>query len=632
MESRRPPIDAAEELLALQGVSHDYGSLEVVRGVTLTVHHSEIHALVGQHGTGKTTLAMMVSGMLRPRTGTIVVRGRRYASLSLPIGHRLGIRMVYQHLSLNDNFTVAETLFSDDPRVNNFAWNSPRRVNRAAAEFLDSHGFDIAPGARLRSLSLSDRAVVDILKQLHARPALLILDEALEKLTPPALSRIVPMLLRRAEEGMGILFITHRIDDVYSFAHRVSIMREGELIFTGPTEDIDQMNLVRLAYTQSSAQPAAAPAQAEFTRFLRYNEAILEHLPLSLLVTDIAGRVKLVNEHFQNAFGLSAGECLDRALPQLLPEVSEAEHALLAGSLQRGEEREFFNVTMRVRERTTLHNLRTLPVLDRGQHIGSILLMEDITDYDRMQKKVLLTEKLASVGLLAAGVAHEINNPLEIIYNYLAALRRRVHTPDAQETVSRLGEEISYIATIVSNLVNLADTNRIEREEIDLNDVIARILDLLRESAKSRRIRIAFRPGSPEVRAAVNANEMKQVILNLMKNGFEAMPDGGAITVATEEAIVDGVATALVHVEDDGPGISAANPNDVFLPFYTTKKSQGENMGLGLSVSYAILERYGGRLSAENLPGRGSRFTIALPLAPQGEPATEEETAPPGRG
>jgi PAS domain S-box-containing protein len=621
MESPRPPIDTAEELLALQGVSHDYGSLEVVRGVTLSIHRSEIHALVGQHGTGKTTLAMMVSGMLRPRAGTIVFRGRRYSSLSLLIGHRLGIRMVYQHLSLNDSFTVAETLFSNDPRVNNFAWNSPRRVNKAAAEYLAGHGFDIEPTARLRSLSLSDRAVVDILKQLLARPSLLVLDEALEKLTPPALARIVPVLLQRAGEGMAILFITHRIDDVYSFAHRVSIMREGQLIFTGPTEDIDQMNLVRLAYTQFSAQPPSAPAKAEFTRFLRYNEAILAHLPLSLAVTDTAVRVKLVNEHFQDAFGLSGMECMDRPLTELLPEVTGADADQLDGALRRGEEHEFFNVAVRAGQRSTLHNLRTLPVLDGGQHIGSILLMEDITEYDRMQKKVMLTEKLASVGLLAAGVAHEINNPLEIISNYLTALRKRVHTPDAQETVSLLGEEISYISAIVSNLVDLADTGRVAREEIDLNDVAARILALLRESAKSRRIRIEFRPGRPEVRVMANANEVKQVILNLMKNGFEAMPGGGTITVSTEEGVVDGVATAFVRVEDEGPGISAANLTDVFLPFYTTKKSGGENMGLGLSVSYAILERYGGRLSAENLPGRGCRFTIALPQASQDAPS-----------
>jgi two-component system NtrC family sensor kinase len=91
------------------------------------------------------------------------------------------------------------------------------------------------------------------------------------------------------------------------------------------------------------------------------------------------------------------------------------------------------------------------------------------------------------------------------------------------------------------------------------------------------------------------------------------MPAGGTITVTTAEEQLDGSPAALVCVEDDGPGIAAVNPSDVFLPFYTTKKAHAENMGLGLSVSYAILERYGGRLSVENLPRRGCRFTISLP-------------------
>jgi PAS domain S-box-containing protein len=624
MQSTPPPIDAAEQVLALQGVSHGYGSLEVVRGVTLELARSEIHALVGQHGAGKTTLALLVSGLLRPRSGSIAVHGRRYPWLTLPLSQRLGLRVVYQHLELNDNLTVAETLFANDRRVNTFAWTSARRVNRAAAELLEGHGFDIDPTSRVRSISLSDRAVVDILRQLGARPLLLVLDEALEKLTPPALARIVPLLLRRAGDGMAILFITHRIDDVYSLAHRVSIMRDGELIFTGPTEDIDQMNLVRMAYTQYSSRPGAAPPRAEFTRFLRYNEAILLHLPLSLLVTDLGEHVKLVNEHFQQAFGLSAAECLEKPLRELLPDLGGPGAGEVGAALQSGDEREFFAVAIRTGDRATLHNLRTLPVFDGGSHIGSILLMEDITDYDRMQKKFILTEKLASVGLLAAGVAHEINNPLEIISNYLAALRRRVRTADEKETVQKLGEEISYIAAIVGNLVNLGDTQRVAREEIDLNDVIARILDLLRQSARARHIRIVFLPGAAELRAAVNANELKQVVLNLVKNSFDAMPDGGTIIVRTEASEVDGVPTAAIRVEDDGPGISAGNLNDVFLPFYTTKKARGENMGLGLSVSYAIMERCGGKLSAENLPGRGCRFTIALPRALPGAQAAEQ--------
>ncbi|MGA2478187.1 MAG: ATP-binding cassette domain-containing protein [Spirochaetia bacterium] len=612
MESPQAPA-APELTLALEGVSRDYGSLAAVRDVSLALHRGEIHALVGQHGAGKTTLAMIVSGMLRPKSGAIVFGGRRYQAMNVQLTHRLGIKMVYQQLLLNDNFTVAENLFSHDRSVNSFSWNSLRKVNRATEELFEKYSFTISPVAKLRSLSLSDRAVVDILKQLTTSPRLLILDEALEKLTPPALARIVPILLERVRAGLAVLFITHRIDDVYTFAHKVSIIRDGQLIFTGRTDDIDKLNLVRMAYTHFSAESDARSPRAEFTRFLRYNEAILQHLPISLMVTDAEHRVKLANEYCKAAFSLDGDDFRDRPVMDLLSSLGAEEAGSLQAALGSEEDREFFNVSLRVDQRVTLNNIKTLPVYDEGAHIGTILVIEDITQYDKLQKKVILTEKLASVGLLAAGVAHEINNPLEIIYNYISVLRKRVRGEDTRSAVNKLSEEISYIASIVSNLVNLADGSRGGSEEINLNVVVGKILELLVQSARSRNIEITFVPGGPDVPAFAKAQEVKQVILNLMKNSFEAMPRGGRITVTTGTSTTDAAASAVVIVEDEGPGISAANLDDVFLPFYTTKKAGGANIGLGLSVSYAIIERSGGKLRAENLPGGGCRFTMALP-------------------
>jgi signal transduction histidine kinase/ABC-type branched-subunit amino acid transport system ATPase component len=616
MESAPAAPDTAEEVLSLEGVSQDYGGLSAVRGVSLTMRRSEIHALVGQHGAGKTTLALIISGMLRPKTGTVTFCGRRYGALNLRLSNRLGIKMVYQQICLNDNFTVAENLFYHDRSVNRFSWNSVGRINRAAAELFARYGIAIEPAAKLRSLSLSDRAVVDILKQVYARPLLLVLDEALEKLTPHALAKIVPLLLERVREGMSLLFITHRIDDVYAFADRVSIIRDGEVLFTGRTDDIEKINLVRLAYTQFSARPDAQSTSAEFRRFLRYNEAILAHLPLSLIVMDSENRITLANEYCTVAFALGEGDYRDRPVMELLADLGAEEAGTLEAALGSPTDQVLFNVVLTVRGRPTLNNIKTLPVYDAGIHIGTILVIEDITEYDRMQRRVLLTEKLASVGLLAAGVAHEINNPLEIIYNYLAFLRKRVPPGEAGATVARLSEEIAYISTIVGNLVTLADTPRGGSQELDVSEVVGKVLDLLRQSARSRKIRISFNPSTAEIRAWADATEVKQVVLNLMKNSFEAMPEGGEVCVRTAESMVDGTPCAVVSVQDNGPGIAAANLNDIFLPFFTTKKSGGANVGLGLSVSYAILERGGGKLTAENLPGGGCRFMMTLPRRP----------------
>jgi signal transduction histidine kinase len=611
------------DLLVLENISRDYGTLEAVRGVNLRMGRGEIHALVGEHGAGKSTLAMIISGMLSPKTGGIEFRDRKYSQVNLKLSNRLGIKMVYQQVYLNDYFTVAENLFYTDPRVTHFGWYSNAKMKRAAEALLTAHELDIDPTARLKGLSLSDRTVVDILKQVSKNPVLLILDESLEKLSAQALNKIVPMLLKRKAEGMSILFITHRIDDIYNFAERVSIMRAGQIVFTGTTSDIDKINLVRLAYTQISSQITFGAAETEFSRFLKYNEAILEHLPISLLVTDTENRIKLANDYFKSAFTLADRDYLNKPIMNLLSGLSDEAVDELKRALSHKGDHEIYNVALSLNNRITLNNFKTLPVYDNGFHIGNILVIEDITEYDKLQKQVILTEKLASVGLLAAGVAHEINNPLEIIYNYLSYLRYRSVAQDTRETVEKLREEISYISNIVSNLLNLADTNRIAKEEINLNEVVVKMLDLLQHSAKSRNITMSFHPAS-DVRAIANANEVKQVLLNLIKNGFEAIPDGGTITVSTEEVMHDGVASAQVTVWDSGPGINAKNPNDVFLPFYSTKKGKTANLGLGLSVSYAILERYQGKLTAENVPDGGCRFIMTIPQHPQ-SPDTDQD-------
>ena len=616
MESTPRLALSKSNVLSLQNISRDFETLEVLKNVSMEIMTSEVHALVGEHGAGKSTLAMIISGMLKPKSGTIEYFGKRFNNVNLSLTNRLGIKMVYQQVFLNDHFTVAENLFYTDPNVSPVFWNSTKKMRIAAAELLRRSEIDISPSAKLKTLSLSDRTVVDILKQISTEPRLLILDEALEKLSSQALSKIVPILLERKKVGMSVLFVTHRIDDIYNFADKVSIIRNGQLVFAGATGDIDKIKLLRLAYTQVSQHSTVELTSSDFMDFLKYNEAILEHLPISLLVTDTGNRVKLANENFKSAFSLTQRDYLNAPVVNVLTGLPAFAAENLTRALDAQSELTIYNVSLSLNGKTTLNNLKTLPIFDVGMHIGNILVIEDITDYDKLQRQVILSDKLASVGFLAAGVAHEINNPLEIIYNYLSFLRRRTRDSDLREAVNRLRDEFSYISAIVSNLVNLASPQRIGTENVNLNEAIGKVIELLTYSAKSRKTRIEFKPSATEVRAEINGNELKQVVLNLVRNAFEAMADGGTVRVVIQRREEEGQSFAEVAVEDTGPGISAENLDDIFLPFYSTKRVQGTNMGLGLSVSYALLERYNGKLKAENLPAGGCRLTITLPQGP----------------
>ena len=599
-------------LLQLSGICLEYGPVQALKRLNLGIRAAESHAIVGEHGAGKSSLGMIISGMLKPGAGTIRLDGRDYSSLSLKTALRLGIRMVYQQIYLNEHFSVAEHIFFTDKRLSRFTLYHRRRVEREARALLDSFGLDINESALLRNLSLSDRTVVDIVKHLRIRPRILILDEALEKVSAQSLACIRPPMEELRRSGMAIVSITHKIDDIYDLADRVTILRSGEVLVTDEVRNIDKISLIRMTYTQFTKDESGTALSKEFYQLLKYNEAILQHLPVNLIVTDDDHRIKMVNEYCKNYFHLSRKTFLNQPLERIFGG-NEAVLALIRENLHDREEHTAYQVKMRIGEETTTNNIKTFPIFDGGYHIGNIIIIEDVSEYDRLQKQFILSEKLASLGLLAAGVAHEINNPLEIISNYLSYMKYSFHNKDLRDSIEKVDEEISTIAKIVGNLVSFSDNNRLMNEPVLIDEVIQSLLDLVQYNAKDKAIHIHFEPGCALAPITASRTEMKQVVLNLLKNSFEAMPEGGDIHIHTEPYSQSGKEYVRIRFADTGPGIPDANPSNVFLPFYTTKKAAGDKLGLGLSVSYAIVRKYRGEISVANCNGGGCQFTILIP-------------------
>jgi signal transduction histidine kinase len=181
------------------------------------------------------------------------------------------------------------------------------------------------------------------------------------------------------------------------------------------------------------------------------------------------------------------------------------------------------------------------------------------------------------------------------------------------EAIDNVHEEIASISNIVSNLHTFSDTTQRPLEEIEINALIRSMLNLIKHSARSKQIAIQFEPYEEDIVIRANRNEMKQVILNLLKNSFEAMASGGEIHIAATLITENGSEAVCVTFRDTGPGICDENPDNIFLPFYSTKKGQENNLGLGLSVSYGIIKKYNGTISVENIDGAGCQFVIKLP-------------------
>ncbi len=605
-------------LLELQNVNLYYDTLKVLKDINIRINRSEVHAIVGEHGAGKTSLCMILSGFLRPYSGKLILEGKTCDSLSPRKALTAGIELVTQHNPVVDNFSVAENLYLDNRGVSSYPFINRRKYLEMAQASLEAHGFAIRPEAVLRNMKLSDRVLVDILKHLVNRPRLLILDEALQKLTAPNCAKMIQHLKELKKAGMSIIFVTHRIDDIYNFADKVSILRNGEILITDSVSNIDKINLIKLAYTQISSDEELENANQEFYHLLKYNEAVLKQLPVNLVVVDRNNSIKLINEYAKKYFEIEETNYLNTPVRELFSFENRAAFDLLQGGLSSRNSETFYGITLNRNGVESITNIKTHPIYDESFRIGYYIIVEDITEREKLREQVILSEKLASVGLLSAGVAHEINNPLEIIYNYVRYLKFHTASQEIRATVNSLEEELKSISQIVSNLISFSDSSKNLVEQVDVNELIASILNLVEYNARYRRIFIHFHRKADPLPLRINKTEMKQVILNLIKNSFEAMPSGGHLTVATGRRKQGETRLVEIVFQDTGCGIGDRKVNDIFLPFYSTKKDGHGNLGLGLSVSYGIIRKYHGTITVRNRDGAGCEFTIRVPQAQLG--------------
>lgn len=252
---------------------------------------------------------------------------------------------------------------------------------------------------------------------------------------------------------------------------------------------------------------------------------------------------------------------------------------------------------------------------------------------EHSQQQLLQAAKLASIGELAGGVAHEINNPASIMLMRIAQLEEELGalnvSEEATEDVAVIGRQVEKISRIVSGLLTFSRRSTTELRPLDVNDVVRRTVHLMEDLVKSRGIELELDLAGALPRTRGDSSQIEQVLLNLVNNALDAMPRGGRITFITRVSGGDenrGPAVKL-SVVDTGTGIAPEHLDRIFDPFFTTKEP-GEGTGLGLSVSYGIAEQHGGVLEASSAPDVGTRFDLRLPVdeAVPSPPSEETET------
>ncbi len=374
---------------------------------------------------------------------------------------------------------------------------------------------------------------------------------------------------------------------------------------------LDSMTLAEDLALEVASRSREISEQRRFTGF------VIDSLPVGLYVVDRSYRIQFWNRKRETGTqGVRRDDVVGRSVFQVLTrQPAEQLKEEFDQVFETGQIRQAEIIVGQGGERR-VYLMSRVPMRLEGADITHVITIgEDVTEARNVQHQILRQEKLAAVGQLAAGVMHEINNPLATIAACAAAVDARLNAhadASVKEFLDIIDKEVQRCSKIVDGLLEFSrHSSTRPKNSVRINEVVDRTLFLLKHHKRFKRLTVKteLHPGDLTVQA--NDEQLIQVLMALLLNAVDAMIDGGTLTLTTRPAV--GGTEASIEVRDTGLGIPAAEVAKIFEPFYTTKPP-GQGTGLGLSIAYGIIQDHRGRIDVESSFGLGSLFTVVLPL------------------
>ncbi|MBZ5575545.1 MAG: PAS domain S-box protein [Acidobacteriia bacterium] len=360
----------------------------------------------------------------------------------------------------------------------------------------------------------------------------------------------------------------------------------------------------------------------EYERLKEFSENIVESINVGILAADLDDRVESWNSQIEQLTGIARAQAVGKKLSELFPADLVEQFERVRGETGIHNVYKFVLKTVHGngnghsngagRRREAILNLAIAPLVSKDQRqIGRLVIFDDVTDRAELEQRLVQADKLSSIGLLAAGVAHEVNTPLAVISTYAQMLAKQV-SEDSQKSLilDKIAKQTFRASEIVNSLLNFSRTSTTSFGDVSLNRVIQETLSLLEHQLQKAGIQVKADLDQDLAAVHGNAGKLQQVFLNLFLNARDAMAGGGTLEVRTwtEDS------SAKIEVADSGPGIAPEHLHRIYDPFFTTKGAR-KGTGLGLSVSYGIIQEHGGSIAVSNRRSGGARFRLDLPLA-----------------
>ena len=351
----------------------------------------------------------------------------------------------------------------------------------------------------------------------------------------------------------------------------------------------------------------------EYERLKEFNENIVESINVGILAVDLEDHIESWNTQMEALFALSRSEVLGKRIAEVFPKSFSDEFDRVR--FDSGVHNLYkYRLTTPAGEIRTI-NAAIAPLLSRDFAVlGRIILVDDITDRVELESQLTQAEKLSSIGLLAAGVAHEVNTPLAVISSYTQMLSKQLRGDDRlSPLLEKITKETFRASEIVNGLLNFSRTSGTEFREVDLNAIIHDTLTLLDHQFKSSRVQLDSDLQADLPRILGNPGKLQQVFLNLFLNAKDAMTEGGTIKVTTSAGDhVD------VVIRDSGAGIAPEHVKKIYDPFFTTKTApapgERRGTGLGLAITYGIIQEHAAKIQVTSEVGVGTTFQLEFPM------------------
>ena len=391
---------------------------------------------------------------------------------------------------------------------------------------------------------------------------------------------------------------------------------DGSLLSSEDVEILHTVSgYVAVAIENSLLYQEQTERAAELELLKEFNESIVESINVGLLAVDLEGHVTRCNSALEKMLGVLRNEAIGRRVEDLFAEdfAETLDQVLGKNRWNLTELRHIYKLHTATREgRSLVLNIALAPLqADSQDRTGALVVLEDVTARMSLEEQLQQREKLSSIGLLAAGVAHEVNTPLTGVSSYTQMLLGMLPETDPKHALlQKVRRQAMRASDIVNNLLNFSRTGgATEFMELSINQVLDDTLQLLEPQLRRNQIEIIRNYDSDIPKAYGNAVKLQQIFTNLILNARDAIPEGGRITLSTSSTTED---TLVVEVTDTGIGIAPENVAKIYDPFYTTK-GVGRGTGLGLAVSYGIVQEHSGHITVESIPGKGTTFRITLP-------------------